>query len=175
MPSDRPSYLQKDLVELIHLLSSIFFFFIICWAKETASKLYCISSILVSLQGIPPNFSQLLWERAAAAAPCSCWGTLYSLYFLFQGHYIMLYCLSLSLANEHKATASSSLMTAKLSQLRHACHNNFMTFFFFLEEKSQKMILVTGFLMSYSVRSVLKPSKTKWFDMDDPPQTAAVN
>lgn len=136
--------------QLIHLLSSVCFFFSSLFARLSKRHPSYIASHQSSFlckkvnQGIPPNFSQLLWERAAAAAPCSCWGILYSLYFLFQSHYIMLYCLSLSLVNEHKATSSSSLMTAKLSQMSPCVSHSFYytnVFFFVLflfNEKNHK-------------------------------------
>lgn len=53
-PSDRPSYLQTDPDQLIHLL---FLSCFIRWAKQTASWLYCISSIFISLQESESRYS----------------------------------------------------------------------------------------------------------------------
>lgn len=118
-PSDRPSYLQTDLVQLIHLLSSNVFFFFICRAKQTAFKLYYIPWIFRARKQIKvfPQISANFSESAQPQLLHVAAGESY-IPFIFSSKAITLcFIASLSLANEHKATASSSLMTAKLSQM----------------------------------------------------------
>lgn len=117
---DRPSYLQTDLVELIHLLSSIFFYSLFAGLSKLHPR-YIASHQSLFLckkanQGIPQisaNYSESQQPQLQHVAA----GGSY-IPFIFSSKAIILWFIaSLSLANEHKATANSSLMTAKLSQM----------------------------------------------------------
>lgn len=82
-PSDRPSYLQTDPDQLIHLL---FLSFFTCWAKQTASWLYCISSIFISVQEgesrYSPKFKPITLEPSSRRCGVQLLGDLrFSLFF----------------------------------------------------------------------------------------------
>lgn len=132
-PSDRPSYLQTDPDQLIHLLFLPF----ICWLSKLHPGYIAShqSSFLCEEvnRGIPPNLSQLLWSRAAAGAACSCWGSWGSPYFSLPN---LLYYRLLALAIINWWTRGGALVTAtpsqmcpRVSQLFHYANTSSLFFF----------------------------------------------